>query len=342
MMQRRTFLAGAAAAAATTLKPANADVLPLGNLPNWRYPDPRVEVLDKRFTAKVGNAAIERVATGFRWAEGPVYIRDGGYLLWSDIPNNRIMRWSEDDGHVSVFRASSNYSNGNTRDREGRLITCEHDARRVTRTEPDGTITVLIDSFQGKKLNAPNDVVVAADGAVWFTDPGYGIFGNYEGHKADLELPAQVYRLDVKTGQATVVTNDLDKPNGLAFSPDEKKLYIVDSGLTHGGRSNLRVFDVTGDKLANSKVFAENFAPGFTDGVRTDIDGNVWCSMGWADPKEDGVRCYAPNGDLIGKIHLPETCANLCFGGKKRNRLFMTASTSVYATYVETQGALRP
>jgi gluconolactonase len=342
MMQRRTFLAGAAAAAATTLKPANADVLPLGNLPNWRYPDPRVEVLDKRFTAKVGNAAIERVATGFRWAEGPVYIRDGGYLLWSDIPNNRIMRWSEDDGHVSVFRASSNYSNGNTRDREGRLITCEHDARRVTRTEPDGTITVLIDSFQGKKLNAPNDVVVAADGAVWFTDPGYGIFGNYEGHKADLELPAQVYRLDVKTGQATVVTNDLDKPNGLAFSPDEKKLYIVDSGLTHGGRSNLRVFDVNGDKLTNSKVFAENFAPGFTDGVRTDIDGNVWCSMGWADPKEDGVRCYAPNGDLIGKIHLPETCANLCFGGKKRNRLFMTASTSVYATYVETQGALRP
>jgi gluconolactonase len=155
-------------------------------------------------------------------------------------------------------------------------------------------------------------------------------------------LPAQVYRLDVKTGQATVVTNDLDKPNGLAFSPDEKKLYIVDSGLTHGGRSNLRVFDVNGDKLTDSKVFAENFAPGFTDGVRTDIDGNVWCSMGWADPKEDGVRCYAPTGDLIGKIHLPETCANLCFGGKKRNRLFMTASTSVYATYVETQGALRP
>jgi gluconolactonase len=343
MMQRRTFLAGTAAAVtATALKPANAEFLPLGDLPNWRYPDPRVEALDKRFKAKVGNAAIERIATGFRWAEGPVYFRDGGYLLWSDIPNNRIMRWLEDDGHLSVFRANSNYSNGNTRDREGRLITCEHDSRRLTRTELDGAITVLIDSFQGKKLNAPNDVVVAADGAIWFTDPGYGIFGNYEGHLAEPELPPRVYRLDAKSGQATIVADDFDKPNGLAFSADEKKLYIIDSGLTHGGRANIRVFDVNGDKLANNKVFAENFAPGFTDGVRTDIDGNVWCSMGWADPKEDGVRCYAPNGDLIGKIHLPETCANLCFGGKKRNRLFMTASTSVYATYVETQGGLKP
>jgi gluconolactonase len=343
MMQRRAFLAGtAAAAAATPFKPANADTLPLGDLPNWRYPDPRVEALDKRFKARVGNAAIERIATGFRWAEGPVYFRDGGYLLWSDIPNNRIMRWLEDDGHLSVFRANSNYSNGNTRDREGRLITCEHDTRRVTRTELDGAITVLIDSFQGKKLNAPNDAVAASDGAIWFTDPGYGIFGNYEGHLAEPELPPRVYRLDPKSGQATIVADDFDKPNGLAFSADEKKLYIIDSGLTHGGRANIRVFDVTGDKLTNGKVFAENFAPGFTDGVRTDIDGNVWCSMGWADAKEDGVRCYAPDGDLIGKIHLPETCANLCFGGKKRNRLFMTASTSVYATYVETQGGLKP
>jgi gluconolactonase len=343
MMQRRSFLAGTAAVAATAaFQSASADRLLLGDLPNWRYPDPRVEALDKRFKAKVGNAAIERIATGFRWAEGPVYFRDGGYLLWSDIPNNRIMRWSEDDGHVSVFRANSNFSNGNTRDREGRLITCEHDTRRVTRTEPDGTITVLIDKFQGKKLNAPNDVVVASDGAIWFTDPGYGIFGNYEGHKDEPELPAQVYRLDPKTGQATVVANDIDKPNGIAFSPDEKTLYVVDSGLTHGGRSQLRSFEVSGDKLTNSKVFADNFKPGFTDGVRTDIDGNVWCSMGWADPKEDGVRCYAPNGDMIGIVHLPETCANLCFGGKRRNRLFMTASTSVYAVYVETQGALKP
>ncbi len=252
------------------------------------------------------------------------------------------MRWLEEDGHVSVFRTPSNYSNGNTFDREGRQISCEHDSRRVTRTEPDGSITVLMDNFNGKKLNAPNDVVVASDGAVWFTDPGYGIFGNYEGHKDTLELPAQVYRLDPKTAKATVVVDSFDKPNGLAFSPDEKKLYIIDSGITHGGRSNMRVFDVNGDKLSNDKVFAENFAPGFTDGVRTDVDGNVWCSMGWADPKEDGVRCYAPSGDLIGKIHLPETCANLCFGGKKKNRLFMTASTSVYATYVETVGALVP
>jgi gluconolactonase len=344
-MDRRAFMTAAAAtatAAAFATKPAAADVLPLGDLPGTRYPDPRVEVLDKRFKYKVGNGAIERIATGFRWAEGPVYFRDGGYLLWSDIPNNRIMRWLEEDGHVSVFRQPSNYTNGHTRDREGRLISCEHDARRVTRTEHDGTITVLMDSFNGKKLNAPNDVVVASDGAVWFTDPGYGIFGNYEGHKDTLELPAQVYRLDPKSGKATVVVDSFDKPNGIAFSPDEKKLYIIDSGITHGGRSNMRVFNVDGAKLTNDKVFAENFAPGFTDGVRTDIDGNVWCSMGWADPKEDGVRCYAPTGDLIGKIHLPETCANLAFGGKKRNRLFMAASTSVYAVYVETQGALLP
>jgi len=342
-MERRTFVAGAGAlASALATTAALADSLPLGDLPGTRYPDPRVEPLDKRFSAKVGNAAIERIATGFRWAEGPVYFRDGGYLLWSDIPNNRIMRWLEADGHVSVFRNPSNFSNGNTRDRQGRLITCEHDARRVTRTEPDGTITVLMDSYNGKKLNAPNDVVVASDGAVWFTDPGYGILGNYEGHKDTSELPPSVYRLDPQTGQAKVVADSFDKPNGLAFSPDEKKLYVIDSGITHGGRSNMRVFDVNGDTLANDKVFAEGFAPGFTDGVRVDVDGNVWCSMGWADPKEDGVRCYEPGGTLIGKIHLPETCANLCFGGKRRNRLFMTASTSVYAVYVETQGALMP
>jgi gluconolactonase len=342
-LDRRAFLAtGLAAATMVATEPAKADTLPLGDLPNWRYPDARVEAIDKRFKYKVGNAAIERIATGFRWAEGPVYFRDGGYLLWSDIPNNRIMRWLEDDGHVTVFRANSNYSNGNTRDREGRLITCEHDSRRVTRTEHDGTITVLIDKFDGKPFNAPNDAVVANDNAIWFTDPGYGIAGHYEGHKAEEEMPTRVYRLDPKSGKATVVAEGIDRPNGLAFSPDEKRLYVADTGLTHGGRSNIRVFDVNGEKLTNDKVFAENFAPGFTDGIRTDIDGNVWCSMGWADPKEDGVRCYTAGGDLIGKIHLPETCSNLCFGGKKRNRLFMTGSTSVYAVYVETQGALRP
>ena len=315
--------------------------LPLGSLPGTRYPDPRVERLDKRFP-KQGNSGIERIATGFRWAEGPVYFRDGGYLLWSDIPNNRMMRWLEEDGHVSVFRAPSNYSNGNTRDREGRLVTCEHDARRVTRTEHDGRITVVMDGFNGKKLNAPNDVVVASDGAVWFTDPGYGIDGEYEGHKDEFELPAHVYRLDPRTGKASVVADDFMRPNGLAFSPDEKLLYIVDSGTTHGGPAHIRVFDIVANKLRKSRVFADDFAPGFTDGMRVDVKGNVWCSMGWADPAEDGVRCYAPDGDMIGKVHLPETCANLCFGGKKRNRLFMCGSTSVYALYLDIQGAQLP
>jgi gluconolactonase len=315
------------------------DPLPLGHLPATRYPDPRIEALDPRFTAKQGNAGIERIATGFRWAEGPVYFPAGGYLLWSDIPNNRIMRWLEEDGHVSVFRNSSNFSNGNTRDRQGRLVTCEHDARRVTRTEFDGSITVLMDRFDGRPLNAPNDIVVASDDAIWFTDPGYGIDGPYEGHTAHAELPRNVYRLDPASGQATVVADDFVRPNGLAFSPDERRLYVVDTGITHGGPSHIRVFDVDGAKLRSGRIFTEDFAPGFTDGMRTDADGNVWCSMGWADPREDGVRCYAPNGDLIGKIHLPETAANLCFGGKKGHRLFIAASTSVYSVYLNTTGA---
>ena len=341
-MQRRQILAAALAGAAGAAATARADTLPLGDLPGTRYPDPRVEVVDKRFRGKVGNAAIERIATGFRWAEGPAYFRASGQLIWSDIPNDRMMRWSENDGHVSVFRKPSHYSNGNTVDREGRLVTCEHDTRRVTRTEHDGSITVLIDRYQGKPLNAPNDVVVAADGAIWFTDPGYGIDGNYEGHPDKAELPTAVYRLDPRSGAATVVVSDFTRPNGLCFSPDEKTLYIIDSGITHGGPANIRSFQVDGDKLSGGKVFAENFAPGFTDGIRADTDGNLWCSMGWADPKEDGVRCYAPGGELIGKIHLPETCANLCFGGVKKNRLFMTASTSVYAVYVDAVGALKP
>ena len=315
--------------------------LPLGNLPGTRYPDPRIEKLDKRFP-KQGNVGIERIATGFRWAEGPVYFRDGGFLLWSDIPNNRMMRWLEEDGHVSVFRSPSNYSNGNTRDRQGRLITCEHDSRRVTRTEHDGRITILMDRFNGKKLNAPNDVVVATDDSIWFTDPGYGIDGEYEGHKDKFELTANVYRIDPKTGKASVMVDDFTRPNGLAFSPDEKRLYIVDSGITHGGPSHIRVFDLVAGKLKNSRVFAEDFAPGLTDGMRVDMRGNVWCSMGWADPEEDGVRCYAPDGDLIGKVHLPETCANLCFGGKKRNRLFVCGSTSIYALYLDVQGCQLP
>jgi gluconolactonase len=316
--------------------------LPVGNLPDTRYPDPRVERLDRRFAYRQGNAAIERIATGFRWAEGPVYFRDGGFLVFSDIPNNRMMRWLEDDGHLSVFRAPSNYTNGNTRDREGRLISCEHDTRRVTRTELDGRITVLIDRFEGKPLNAPNDVVVSSDGAVWFTDPGYGIDGPYEGHKAEAELPRNVYRLDPSSGTASVVADTLVRPNGLCFSPDERLIYVVDSGISHGGSAQIRRFDVDGARLRNERVFADDFAPGMTDGLRTDIDGNVWCSMGWADPAEDGVRCYAPDGDLIGKVHLPEGCANLCFGGRKKDRLFMCASTSVYALYLNARGAMAP
>lgn len=344
---RRAVLKGGFGLVAAISYPldSRADELPLGPLPGTRYPDPRIEALDRRFKYKIGNAAIERVATGFRWCEGPVYFRDGGYLLWSDIPNNRIMRWSEDDGHVSVYRYPSNNSNGNTRDREGRLITCEHDSRRVTRTEHDGTITVLMDKFQGKPLNAPNDVVVSSDGAIWFTDPFFGNAGNYEGHRVQFELPPQVYRLDPRTGRATVVATGFGGPDGIAFAPDEKKLYILDTGVMSaiGRDSNIRVFDVNGERLVNDRIFVPNFgAAARTDGARADVDGNLWVTAGNGDPGEDGVRCYAPNGDLIGKIHLPETCANLCFGGKKKNRLFMCGSTSIYALYVDTVGALAP
>jgi gluconolactonase len=269
------------------------------------------------------------------------------YLLFSDIPNNRIMRLSDDDNHLSVFRAPSMNANGNTIDRVGRLITCEHSTRRVTRTEFDGSITIIADSYDGKKLNAPNDVVVVADGSVWFTDPRYGIMANYEGLKAEQEQEKQnVYRVDPQSGAIKVVVDDFVEPNGLAFSPDEKKLYVVDTGYSDGpdNPAHIRVFDVDieSGKLANGKVFAEDFKPSNSDGVRCDIDGNVWCSMGWGDPQEDGVRCYAPDGDLVGKIHIPETCANLCFGGRFKNRLYICGSTSLYAVYTGTQGATKP
>jgi len=309
------------------------------------YPDPAVEIVDRRFAKyKVGNSAVEQLYTGARWAEGPVWFGDGRYLLFSDIPSNRMLRWLEDTGEVSVFRSPSNYSNGNTRDRQGRLITCEHDSRRVTRTEPDGTITVLMDSFQGKKLNAPNDLVVHSDGAIWFTDPGYGIMSNYEGHKATFELPANVYRLDPNTREATVVVSDLDKPNGICFSPDEKRVYIVDTGdPKHAGDPRpIRVYDVeNGLRLKNGRVFAD-MSPGMSDGIRCDVDGNVWSAAGWAGEGFNGVHIFAPDGTLIGKIHLPETCANLCFGGAKKNRLFMAASQSLYSLYVNTEGAQVP
>lgn len=309
-----------------------------------RYPDPAIEILDARFQKyAIGNAAVDRLYTGLRWGEGPVWFGDARCLLFSDIPNNRIMRWHEEDGRVSVFRKPSNFCNGHTRDRQGRLITCEHGTRRVTRTEYDGSITVLIDQFNGKPLNAPNDVVVKSDNSIWFTDPGYGIMLNYEGFQAEYELPTNVYRLDPDTGKATVVVDDFIRPNGLCFSPDESKLYITDTGASHGigGPAHIRVFDVQNDKLTNGQIFVD-MKPGFADGIRCDKDGNLWSSSGWGNPEDDGVKVFAPEGDLIGKIHLPEPCSNLCFGGRMKNRLFMTGGMCLYALYVETQGAQTP
>jgi gluconolactonase len=344
-MQRRTFLnVTASAAAALALKPwALAGEREQKSLVT--YPDPAVEVLDPRFAKyRVINAAVERLYTGARWAEGPVWFADGRYLLFSDIPNNRMLRWLEETGEVSVFRNPSNYSNGNYRDRQGRLLTCEHDTRRMTRTEYDGTITVLMDGFQNKKLNAPNDLAVHSDGAIWFSDPGYGIMTNYEGHKATFELPANVYRLDLKTREATVVASDMVKPNGLCFSPDEKKLYIVDTGgQPHPNDPHpIRVYDVEESvRLKNGRLFVD-MSPGTSDGIRCDMDGNVWSAAGWGPEAFNGVHIFAPDGTLIGKIHLPESCANLCFGGAKGNRLFMAASQSLYAVYVNAQGAQLP
>ena len=310
-----------------------------------RYPDPAIEILDPRFNSySIKNSTVERLWTGCRWAEGPVWFGDGRYLLWSDIPNNRILRWTEETGEVSVYRSPSNNSNGNTRDKQGRLITCEHGARCVTRTEHDGTITVLMDRFEGKRLNAPNDVVVHEDDHVWFTDPGYGILLNYEGHLAEFELPTNVYRLNPDTGEATVVVDELEKPNGLCFSPDYSRLYLVDTGVSHKPNHprHIRVYDVLdGASLTNGRNFCD-MAPGMSDGIRCDIDGNLWASAGWAGEGFDGVHVFASDGDLIGKIHLPEVCANLCFGGVKKNRLFMAGSQSLYSLYVETQGAQTP
>jgi gluconolactonase len=254
------------------------------------------------------------------------------------------MRWTEETGEVSVFRCPSNNSNGNTRDQQGRLITCEHGTRRVTRTEYDGSITVLMDRFDGKRLNAPNDVVVHPDGHIWFTDPGYGILLNYEGGLAEFELPTNVYRLNPDTGEATVATDELEKPNGLCFSPDYAKLYIVDTGASHKPNHprHILVYNVVDNaRLTDGRLFCD-MAPGTSDGIRCDIDGNLWASAGWAGDGYDGVHIFAPDGDLIGKIHLPEVCSNLCFGGLKRNRLFMTGSQSIYAVYVEAQGSQIP
>jgi len=306
-----------------------------------RYPDPAVEVCDARFRPYVlGSAALERLYTGARWTEGPVWFGDGRYLLFSDIPNNRMLKWCEIDQSVSTFRSDSNNSNGNTRDRQGRLITCEHSSRSVTRTEHDGTIATLADSFEGKRLNAPNDVVVHPDGGIWFTDPGYGILWNYEGRKAEFELPTNVYRIAPDLKELTVVTSDLEKPNGLCFSPDYRKLYISDTGVTHkeGHPRVIESYDVVGtSSLENRQVFYD-MGNAMSDGFRCDIDGNIWTSAGWSGEGGDGVVVLAPSGEKIGMIHTPEPVSNLCFGGVKRNRLFITAGQSLYSLYTDAQG----
>lgn len=347
---RRGFLAtaGLAAASVALARDYGPNAAPV------RYPDPDIVVLDDRFKKyKLGNTPIQRIyhSKEMLWAEGPAWNGVGRYLLWSDIPNNIQLRWLEEDGHVSTFRHPSGNSNGNTFDYHGRQISCEHGNRRVVRYEYDGRITVLADSFEGKPFNAPNDAVVhPEDGAIWFTDPGYGSLMNYEGNKGPLHLKESVYRIDAKTGRIDKVTDEIFKPNGLCFSPDYKKLYVADTGASHYSEApeNIKVWDIVsnGTKLANGREFASmelevngEKKAGFADGIRADEDGNIWASAGWVGDGYDGVHIFAPDGTRIGQILLPEICSNVCFGGTKRNRLFMTASTSVYAVYVETRGA---
>jgi gluconolactonase len=348
-----------ATAWATAAPLANAQQIPGAATPTRRYgpgaepvryPDPDILVLDKRFAKiKLGNAPIKRLHTGMLWAEGPAWNAVGKYLVWSDIPNDVQLRWIEDDGHVSVMRRPAGNSNGNTFDREGRQISCEHGNRRVVRYEHDGKTSVLADRIDGKQLNAPNDPVVHPDGGIWFTDPGYGALSEYEGNKGPLELKEAVYRIDPGSGKLAKVTDDLFKPNGLCFSPDYKVLYIADTGASHYPEApkNIRAYDVVdGVKLSGGREFASmklampiNEFAGFADGMRVDADGNLYAAAGWVGPGYDGVHVFAPDGVRIGQILLPEICANVCFGGPKRNRLFMAASQSLYAVYLDTRGA---
>jgi gluconolactonase len=313
-------------------------------IPNARLPDPRIEVLDERFLAlRLFSGTVERLATGLYWAEGPVWFGDGRYLLFSDIPNNRILRWDDCSGALSEFRKPSNNANGHARDRQGRLISCEHLTRRITRTEYDGSITVLADRYQGKRLNSPNDIVCARDGSIWFTDPLFGILGKWEGEPAESETPMAVYRLPPSDGELQRVIDDLKAPNGLAFSPDEKVLYVVESrAVPH---RKIWAYDVGANAtLSNKRLFADAQGPGAYDGIKVDVTGHVWCGFGSSDgtqfDKLDGVRVYNPDGRDVAHIHLPERCANLCFGGAKNNRLFMAASHSVYALFVNTTGCV--
>lgn len=298
------------------------------------------EFLEDRFHHYIiGNAPLERLAAGFRWVEGPVWFGDAGHLLFSDIPNNRIMRWTDADG-ISIYRQPAGFTNGHTRDREGRLVSCEHGARRVSRTELDGRVITLVDRFEGKRLNSPNDVVVKSDGTVWFTDPPYGIMTDYEGDKAESETGKDVvYRYDPKDDSITIASDAAVKPNGLSFSPDEKILYLADTGGTHqpGLPGKILAFDVAedGKTLSNQRIFA-TISSGFADGFRCDVEGNLWTSAG------TDVECYSPDGTLIGRINIGETVANVAFGGPKKNRLFICASTSLYAIYLNTRGTQTP
>ncbi len=292
------------------------------------------QICDPRFASfTMGNAPVKKLATGFDWVEGPVWFGDAGCLLFSDIPNNRIMRWTPEG--VTTFRSPSNYANGHTRDREGRLVSCEHGMRRVTRTELDGAITVIADRFDGKRFNSPNDVVVTRDGAIWFTDPHYGIMTNYEGFKAEAELPCNVYRVD-PDGRVKAVLTDFNCPNGLAFSPDETRLYVADTGrMFSADPQHIRVFDVENGLPRGGGIF-HTVSPGCADGMRVDTDGNLWSSAG------DGVHCIAPDGTLLGKVLVPEGASNICFGGRAKHQVFITATTSVYSVILNRAGAQYP
>lgn len=308
--------------------------------PTTYYPDPAIEVLHPDFARyRLMLAGVERIATGLRWAEGPVWFGDARHLLVSDIPNNRILRWDEETGAVTPYRRPSGFANGNTRDRQGRLVTCEHGGRRVSRTEHDGTVVTLVDRFDGRRFNSPNDVVVRSDGTVWFTDPPFGLLSDYEGERAESELTQALYRWDPATGQATVVDDTIAGPNGLAFSPDERTLYVVEC---RSEPRHILAYDVVdGQRLTNRRILIDA-GPGTPDGFRLDEDGNLWCGWGMGRPELDGVMVFNPAGEPIGRIALPERCANLCFGGRHRNRLFMAASQSVYSLYVNTRGATWP
>lgn len=343
---RRSFLKAAAGTGLAALG-GIASAQSFDFKPNQRYPDASVQILDPSFGKyRLYSSTVEQIGTGMRWAEGPVYFPAGRYLLVSDIPNNRIMKYDETNGAFSVFRDNANYANGNTRDRQGRLVTCEHSVtRRVTRTEHNGKITVLADSYEGKRLNAPNDIVVKSDDSIWFTDPLFGINGEWEGSRAKTEQAStNVYRIGTD-GKVKAMISDLVNPNGLAFSPDEKKLYVVEWKGTPS--RSIWGYDVAADgSLSNKTKVIDANGPGSLDGFRVDTDGNLWCGWGSSgapgvNPADlDGVMVFNPQGKAIGHIRLPERCANLSFGGPKNNRLFMASSHSLYALYVEAHGAV--